>query len=126
MTSVRQGGNFTAKRCRSGVSSRGAWELITFSDNNGRNEITIWVMNTPSGVKEGQQFHIDDIIEVKFGMKKNTNDRWQPQCSIDAVVTAIESEFDAGMSGAGDVNWQELGEADDPWANINPEDQLPL
>ena len=125
MTSVRQGGNCTAKRCRSGVSSKGPWELITFSDNNGRNEITIWVKNSPSGVTEGQQFHIDDIIEVKFGMKKNNNDRWQPQCSIDATVSAIASEFDDGLAGTGDVNWSELQGAEDPWANISPDEELP-
>ena len=124
MTQIEAGKNYTAKKALHGSSSKGEWEMLAVQDNRGKNEIAVWVRNKPSGVKEGQKFHIETIHDVKWGFRKDKNQRWQPSCSIEASVEPIESEFDTGLAGQGvDVDWEEMKNEGDPWADI---DYLPV
>lgn len=118
MTVIEAGKNYVAKKQRIGTSSRGDWELIAVADGRDRNEIQIYANNRPSGVKEGQQFNVERIVQVRWGWRRDRNEKWQPTCSIDAIVHPIESEFDTGLTGQSDINWEEMKDADDPWADI--------
>ena len=119
MTELEVGQVYTARLVRSGSSPRGQWEVITVSDKRQKCDVAIFPRNIPTGVIEGGQFKLVEILKMKNGFRKDKNDRWQPSVTCDAILEPIESEFDTGLTGVDDVNWDDLAAAgDDPWADI--------
>lgn len=89
MNELAIGKCYTAQKHRSGISSRGEWELITSLDSNGRNEITIFVMNHPSGVNEGDTFGLETIRSIRVGYRKDKQGNWEKVVSVDADVRPV-------------------------------------
>ena len=85
---------------------------MAVTDNVDRNEIPIFVRNNPIDLKDGQEFIIQEIHSLKWGYKKNNNDRWNPKCSIEATLQPIASEFD-------DMGIEDGEAASDPWKDID-------
>lgn len=123
MTELVAGQVYTARLVRSGVSQRGAWEIVTVSDKKQKNDVAIFPRNIPTGVVEGGQFKLEQILSIKNGMRKDKTDHWQHNVSCEAVITPIASEFDTGLAGGGDVDWSDLTDTGDPWADIS---ELPV
>lgn len=72
MIKLNRGGVYTAHRVRSGTSGRGDWELIvTKAEGKGRQSLTIFPSNLPTGIREGGTFVVDDISEVEIKATKN-------------------------------------------------------
>ena len=115
MIKIEAGQNDYANRVRSGESGKGGWELISVSDKGGKQRVTVFVANRPSGVREGGMFRVEKITNMKFGFKKDSYGQWKPDVSIEAEVSPIASEYDevSGMQ----APWsEELPK--DPWADI--------
>lgn len=108
MNKVEAGNIYTAAKQRSGETQRGAWELIAVTNERGKEEVTIFTRNIPSGVVEGQQFLVKEIHSATFRFRKDQNERWQPNISIEATVQPITSEFGEDSSS--------------PWDSINATD----
>ena len=119
MTELKVGTSYVAKKKRSGTSDKGDWEMVTILDNRGKNEVAVFALNRPTGIQEGQKFTVESIQSLKWGFKKDRNDKWQPHCTCEAVIHPIGSEFESGMTGMEGINWSEMsGAGDDPWADI--------
>jgi hypothetical protein len=97
MVRIQKGLTYTAKMVRSGVSSRGDWELIKVSDERGRRDITIWPENKPSGVQDGGQFVVEEITEVSYGARKR-NDKWVEDVGVSAIVRPTSTPKDFGYT----------------------------
>lgn len=122
MTELQEGKVYTALRVRSGANdAHGHWELIAVRDSKGKNEVTIYTRNIPSGVKEGQKFNLERIHRLKFGYKQDRDNRWQPQVTIDGTVKPIESEYDAYYGDEPGVKQSEKN----PWDDVKVDDDLP-
>lgn len=83
---------YTAKFIKTGVSSKGAWELIVIeAHGKDRARIPLWVQNVPSGVVEGGRFSIASIVGARIRHIKPSNryDKWQDEFSLDAYITPI-------------------------------------
>lgn len=127
---------FKAALVRSGVSSRGNWELIVVKEEGrGKRQITIWPTNAPSGVVEGNLFRIKNIPVVKYGARKDQNGNWRDDVSIEAEVESMSytdngSAFDDlddcpfAMGEDPFANASAYGGGSDPFADL--EDKLPL
>lgn len=128
MIFLEKGKTYTAAMVRTGTSQRGDWEMVKIVD--GKNELTIWPDNKPSGVEEGGEFEVVEITGVKYGPRKNKQGVWQKEGSVTAILKPFKS---AGASFTiddvdGDVPF-EVG--DNPFApggmySLPEEDQLPL
>lgn len=125
MVRISTGETYTAKRARSGSSSRGPWELIVIE--NGNDELTLWVTNTPSGVTDGGQFRIksiDNMTKKKVAYKdgkvckdrSEKNVEWQTE--VDCNVTVEKVGFSEAPFDMDDLPF-DIG--DNPF-----EDELPL
>ena len=102
MNRIEAGKVYKAVRFRSGTGKNGgAWELIVTQDERGYNELAVFAENIPCGVKEGENFRVEKISNVSFGMKKGQNDEWRPSVSVNAVVTPVSS-YDEYKERAGD------------------------
>jgi len=128
MTSIKKGERYFGKDFRSGMSARGPWEMVHVADDKGKNEVTVWFHNVPTGMKEpGGYFIIDEILESKYGKRKSkTTDKWfdsvdhevnitvcQPDTSFDdAVETGSFTDF-AATSGP------------DPWSEVTTQERMP-
>ena len=112
MNELIVGQKYRAKRVRSGSSTRGYWQLVAVTDKVDRNEIAIFVRNNPIDLKDGQEFVLQELHSLKWGMKKNNNERWVPKCSVEATLQPIVSEFD-DMGVDGDDTMA------DPWKGID-------
>ena len=124
MTELVKGEVYTAHLVRNGTSSRGAWEMITVTDERHKNDVVIFPRNCPSGVKEGKKFNLVEIVQIRNGMRKDKNDKWQHNVTCEAIVQPIESEFDTGLAGQSDVPWDEMAsDAGNPWDDL---EGLPL
>lgn len=85
MVKIEKGGVYTATIARTGVSSRGDWELIQVRDK-GTRSITIWPENKPTGIEQGDEFIVEEILVVKNGARKMSDGSWREDCSVEAVV----------------------------------------
>lgn len=101
MIRITNGEVYTAKRVRSGIAGRGAWELIVVE--SGKDEITLWVTNTPSGVTEGGELRIksiDSLTKKRVAYKdgKMVRDRsvrdveWRTEVDANVTVEAVGFE----------------------------------
>ena len=70
MNRIEAGKVYTAVRQRSGSSASGDWELLATQDERGNNDIAVFVVNTPSNVKEGGKFRIEKQYCVWYDHKK--------------------------------------------------------
>lgn len=114
---------YTAKMVRSGVSTRGDWEMVKVVE--GRKEITIWPDNKPTGLEDGQEFEIVAISGVKYGARKRQDGNWQDDVSCTATLKAASTnsfDFDADNIDDGELPWKMN---DNPFG-IPEDDQLPL
>ena len=91
MNRIETGKVYTAVRQRSGSSANGDWELLATQDERGNNDIAVFVVNTPSNVKEGGKFRIEKIVSVSYGNKKDASGNWRASVSVNAEVSAVMS-----------------------------------
>ena len=89
MNRIETGKVYTAVRQRSGSSANGEWELLATQDERGNNDIAVFVVNTPSNVKEGGKFRIEKIVSVSYGNKKDNSGNWRASVSVNAEVSAV-------------------------------------
>ena len=112
MTKIAKGERYTASTFRSGESERGAWEMIKIADANGKNELTVFPANVPTGVVENGDFIVRDIIEVRVGFRKSKkDDKWYQETNVTAELEAIKSDIDIDLDG--DLPWAEGDLMDD-------------
>lgn len=109
MIKLEKGGEYKAARVRSGTSQRGDWELVVVkADGKARQEITIFPSNTPSGVQEGEQFILKDILGVTIKKKKDADGNWtKEEVAVSAELEALEpvSLDDVSSSDFGDLGF---------------------
>ena len=110
---------YKAERARSGDSSRGAWELIVVKENGrAKKEITIWVNNKPSGVTEGSMFRITRITSIKYGARRDSNNNWRDDVSVEADVEPMTyTDRSGGFEELDDMGDCPFTMDDDPFAN---------
>lgn len=115
MNRITAGKIFTAARQRSGSGSKGKWELLVTQDEQGSNDITIFVGNMPSNVREGGQFRIERIISVSSSKRQDGEGRWYTNITVNADVSPVETheEFVAKSAGEG-------------WEEVSSESRLPF
>lgn len=98
MIRLKTGEVYTAERARSGSSGNGPWELLVIKE--GRDELTLWVTNTGTGLMDGGQFRIKSIDMVtkknapyKDGrLCRNRGERdveWRPEVDCNVTVEPI-------------------------------------
>lgn len=120
MLKVEKGGVYRAVRVRSGEAERGPWELVAVADEqNTKRTLTIFAANAPCGCIENQQVKIVEIISAKVGWKRDKDQQWKPETTLEAVLEPIQSEID----------FQDIGDETGalPWDNAgNDWDKLPL
>ena len=106
MVRIAKGEVYKAERVRSGNGAKGDWELIVVK--NGKDEITLWSTNAPSGVTEGGEFRIESIDNlakkrVPYKDGKICKDRaakdveWRTDVDANVTVKAVgfsEAPFD--------------------------------
>ena len=108
MTKLEVGQRYHSDKFFSGNSSNGPWELLNVADDKGKNDISIFPANLPSGAHENCDFVIKEIKEVKFGPKKSkTTDKWFQQCTISAVIEVIKSDIIVDDFDDGPLPWEE-------------------
>ena len=91
MNKLEVGKVFTALEQKEGSSEKGGWEFLKTKDEKGGNHITVFVKNRPSNVKEGASFRIEKIYSVSCGARKDSQDRWYTNVSIEADVTPVST-----------------------------------
>ena len=91
---IEKGKNYKAVKARQGESSRGPWEFVTVQDQRGKNEITLFVVNTPSGIAPNQRFKVTDIMSVSLGARRGSDEKWYQSYSADVVIEPIPDEFE--------------------------------
>ncbi len=91
MVRIEQGGEYTAKRFRSGTGDKGDWELaVVKAEGKARQELVIFPTNIPSGITEGGTFRVDNIRSVEIRVQKNADGTWGAEKTrVEAEVTAI-------------------------------------
>lgn len=96
MIRIEVGGVYEAKRVRSGTSSKGDWELIVVKpDKKGeRREVTLYVDNCPSGIREGDKFRVRYIESVSVNGNKGSNGEWLHDKTSMTVNIDIVEKFD--------------------------------
>lgn len=92
MVKVEKGGTYRAAIARSGVSSRGDWELVQVRDK-GTKSITIWPENKPTGIEQGDEFVVKEITEVKLGARQ-VNGVWKDDFSVGAILEKTQTVND--------------------------------
>jgi hypothetical protein len=102
MIEIKVGEVYTAKRARSGESTRGAWQFVAVKEvdkngKEGRKEITVWVENKPVSIDEGDTFRITKIHSLKFASRKDNAGNWYDEVNCSADIEPV-------MSAAGAVN----------------------
>lgn len=77
MVKIEKGGTYRAYRVRSGVSEKGPWELIAIKGDKGdRREMTLYVINYPSNIREFEEFKVTGIESVQVNAEKDVNGEW--------------------------------------------------
>ena len=91
MVRIEQGGEYTAKRFRSGTGDKGDWELVVVkAEGKARQELVIFPTNIPSGITEDGTFRVDNIRSVEIRVQKNPDGTWGAEKTrVEAEVTAI-------------------------------------
>ena len=76
-------------------------------DEQGSNDITIFVGNMPSNVREGGQFRIERIISVSSAKRQDGEGKWYTNITVNADVSPVETheEFIAKTAGQ---SWEEV------------------
>jgi len=108
MIRVEKGQTYTAHRVRSGVSKAGPWELIAVKGLGGdRREITLYVKNNPSHIREGEPFKVTSIESVQVNALKDEEGNWtrDKMSATVYVETAlpVDPVGDLGLDLGGDL-----------------------
>ena len=115
MIQVLKGEIYRACRAKSGSNDRGSWELVAIADEkNSKRTMTLFVRNGPTGIREGQMFRVTDIVEVKYGWKRDQDQQWKPDVTLGVNIEPIASEID------------EVDDGELPWKDMDDDWQLPL
>jgi len=135
MNRVSVGSIYVAAWAYSGENSRGKYEMLKVTNEKGKEDITIFVNNVPTGIAKGERFCLNKITDVIVKWRKgqvwnsNTKKReegWVQEFDINADVSRVSSAFD-GVST--DVLENELDGFDvgvAPWDELSPDEQLPM
>ncbi len=133
MTKLELGTKYRAKARRGGTNSVGEWELLICSDENDRNEITVFVRNGPSGMpNNGGEFIIEKFYSVTHKKRKsNDGTKWYECVQADCDIKYCHP--DKGFEGeledipAPDFASMPLPRDDgaDPWADVSTQEKLP-
>ena len=110
MTSIKAGERYHTTTFKKGTSSNGDCELLKVADAKGKNEVTIFPSNVPSGASEGCDFVVREIYELKVGMKQSKFDqKWYQQVTVSATIEAIKSDIltDLDLEDVGELPWKE-------------------
>ena len=105
MNRVSTGQVYVADRVFKGQSAHGKYEIIGVNDNNGKNEMTMFVNDKciPSGIEKGDKFRINAITEASRSWKKDMvydretkqkKEAWVEKFSINVDVVRIARDFD--------------------------------
>lgn len=127
MNRISIGSVYKADWAYSGENTRGKYEMLKITNEKGKEAITVFVNNVPTGIAKGERFVINKITDVIVKWRKamiwnpNTKTReegWEQEFDINADVTRV----DDGIKGL-DVDCpDDFGDIDDlPWS-----EQLPL
>ena len=127
MNRVSVGSIYTASWAYSGENTRGKYEMLRITNEKGKEPITVFVNNCPTGIARGERFVINKVTDVIVkwrkdkvwnAEKKQREDGWVQEFDINADVTRV----DAGISGI-DVEMPNEFDVDMelPW-----DEQLPL
>lgn len=92
MNILEVGQSYTANRAKSGSSSRGDWEFVSVVNERGKEEVTIWVDNTPSGVTEGGKFKIVEVTKFGVTNRKDKDGNWRQEPSFTCKILAEKFE----------------------------------
>lgn len=88
MVRIEKDGIYKAKRVRWGENNHGKWELVVVAGDKGRQEITIFPENVPSGVNEDCAFRVDDISAVEVKVQKNKDGTWgKEKTRVEAFIS---------------------------------------
>lgn len=82
---------YIAETVHCGQSSRGAYEMIVFKNQEDHARIPIWVTNVPCGIVAGSKFVIENISGATIRHIKPSErfDKWQDEFSVNAVVIPV-------------------------------------
>ena len=127
MNRLSIGNIYLAEWSYSGENSRGKYEMLKVVNEKGRDEITIFVNNKPSGIARGDRFCLNKVTDVIRKKRKGSvwnyetkqkEEGWILDVEINADVTRVDNDLD-GLDGSLP---DEFAGADDlPW-----DEQLPL
>ena len=106
MLRIEVGEVYKAERVRNGYGANGDWELVVVK--SGRDSITVWTTNVPSGVQEGGEFRVKSIksftkkkVPYKDGKicrdRGDRNVEWREEVDCNAELEAVgfsEAPFD--------------------------------
>lgn len=90
MITIKEGGVYKASKIMSGSTEKGDWELISVTDESGKNSVSLFAKNIPSGVSEGQNFRVERICSVTSKNKQDKNGVWRTNVSVDADIAQVE------------------------------------
>lgn len=105
MIRIEVGGVYKAHRVRSGTSEKGDWELVAVrAEGKERREVTLFIDNLPSGIKEGDKFRVRYIEAFTVNAQKDArgewrNDRTSAVVNIDIVEKADPCDVDFDLPG---------------------------
>lgn len=115
MNKITKGERYTTGRFYSGESSKGNWEMYKIVDDKGKNEVTVFPSNIPTGGRDNCDIVIKDILEVRVGFRQSKKDqKWYPETNITAEIEVIKSDIDVDFDvDEGELPWNEGDMMDD-------------
>lgn len=98
MIKIVKGQIYPCCRFRSGASERGRWEIVAVIEEARygkiKQEVTIYPTTLPSGLYEGCQFRVKDILSVSRKKAQDKNGNWNViNVCIEADVELVEDEI---------------------------------
>ena len=105
MIKIKVGDVYKAHRVRTGTSAKGDWELVAVrAEGKERREVTLFIDNIPSGLKEGDTFRVRYIESFTVNAQKDqrgewTKDKMSGEVNIDIVEKADPCDVDFDLPG---------------------------
>ena len=131
MVNIEEGGVYTASKVNSGISQRGNWELTRiFDEKTGKDSVTLFINNCPSGLTEGAKFKVKRISSFKFGPRKDSFTDRSTGESVEKWIKAASGCVDIELFSEPTFD-EEIDDGELPWSidnpfGVSPDDQLPL
>ena len=135
MNRISVGSVYVATWAYSGQNNRGPYEMLKVTNEKGKEPITIFVNNVPTGIAKGERFVINKVTDVickwRKGMVWNSHTKqkeegWEMEYDINADVTRVSSAFDGVSTDvlANELDGFDVGVA--PWDELSVDEQLPM